>query len=250
MGRPRLAPRPLVLWTVGKAQRSTLPKGFLLPSLPPRAGAADEKRIPATNQFSAAPPSPNPLTQSPASAATFGGFWRVTPRLSQPGRPSQHRPRLAARASSSESPAPVRAGGNDPKVVVLSQDFRARGGRLPVSRDCSGTATLAGFLASDPRTRACPAPPLLSRGLPARRELSREAADPRSAAAALRPRECGARASTSRCSRASSPERPRVPANLHRQGCGAHARSPTSSRVGSRFRVRTQGPKLAHPKDP
>lgn len=66
---------------------------------------------------------------------------------------------------------------------------------------------------------------------------------PRCEAAALRPRDGGADFLLPAPGARPAPRSlPRVPANLPRGRCSAHTQSPTSSLVGSGFRVRTRGP--------
>ena len=97
---------------------------------------------------------------------------------------------LAARAGSPESPAPIRAGENDPKLVSKVKTSRAGGG-LPCIYDArSGPSSLA-LPESDTETRASQAFPGAALS-PALRELSREAVGQRLKATALRPLAGGA----------------------------------------------------------
>lgn len=96
---------------------------------------------------------------------------------------------LAARAGSPESPAPIRAGENDPKLVSKVKTSRAGG--LPRIYDArSGPSSLA-LPESDTETRASQAFPGATLS-PALRELSREAVGQRLKATALRPLAGGA----------------------------------------------------------
>lgn len=93
------------------------------------AGSAEEKRLPARGRKSvprAAPPGPSPASRA---ASTWGGFGWARPRSPPPpAAPTGPRARRPRRLSA--SPALVRDGENDPRVVVRVKTSRAGGTQL------------------------------------------------------------------------------------------------------------------------
>lgn len=238
-------------WTIRKCLRSIPPQGFLLRSLPSRALRVRQGCWPAPRAHKSVPQAAPHSSNTPSGSRAHtppekvsGGSQPAVQKLPAPPSPAY---RLAAPARSPDSPELLRAGGNDSKDVVSRTSTRqgvpkppetVQGLRpLPI-RICS-RALRAPRLPRLPRGRR--PPPAEPGGDPGRR---REAAAMRGPRTAVRASVSPPR-SPPRCS-----GWPRVPANLPRSGCSAHAQSPTSSLVRSGFGEPTRGPAQAHPGEP